>query len=131
MTDQIEVPEEIKIFLVEAYENLDQIEQDFVSLEQGDGGDQELLNGIFRSVHTIKGNSGFLALSNLEQLCHRAETVLDRLRNGEIQVSQDLATTMLSFVDLTRTMLGDIEATGSEGDADITGMLGELDNFLP
>ncbi|MCB0331150.1 MAG: hypothetical protein KDD70_15885, partial [Bdellovibrionales bacterium] len=59
------------------------------------------------------------------------ETVLDRLRNGEIQVSQDLATTMLSFVDLTRTMLGDIEATGSEGDADITGMLGELDNFLP
>ncbi|MCB0333119.1 MAG: Hpt domain-containing protein, partial [Bdellovibrionales bacterium] len=60
-----EIPEEVKIFLVEAYENLDQVEQDLVDLEKAPT-DGELINSVFRAIHTIKGNSGFLAFNKLE-----------------------------------------------------------------
>jgi two-component system chemotaxis sensor kinase CheA len=128
MSDAMEVPEEVKIFLVEAYENLDQVEQDLVSLEQ-DSSDPELLNSVFRSVHTIKGNSGFLAFQKLEKICHTAEAVLDRLRNGALTFTPELATALLSFVDIARSILESLEQSGVEGDAEIADIVSELEKF--
>ena len=124
-----EVPEEVKMFLVEAYENLDQVEMDMVELEKNPS-DNDLLNSIFRCIHTIKGNSGFLAFPKLEEVCHVGETVLDKLRSGELQLSSDLTTSLLNFVDLTRQILNVIESSGAEGEPEIADMKAELSKFL-
>ena len=80
----------VQEFLVESHENLDQLDRDFVALEQ-EPGSRELLSSIFRTIHTIKGTSGFLALHRLESLTHVGENVLSRLREaGEAEVARDL-----------------------------------------
>ncbi len=68
-------------FLVESHENLDQLDSDLVALE-GSPGSRELLSSVFRTIHTIKGTSGFLAFSRLESLTHVGESLLVELRDG-------------------------------------------------
>lgn len=124
-----ELAEEVKIFLVEAYENLDSVEQDLVNLEQSPD-DLEVINSVFRSIHTIKGNSGFLAFQTLEKLCHRGETLLDKLRNQQMAYNSDIATVLLELVDDTRDILTKVEETGEEGENDIAGTLGRIDGLI-
>ena len=59
----------VKEFLVESYENLDCLDQGLITLEK-DPTDQETLASIFRTIHTIKGTSGFLAFNKLGALTH-------------------------------------------------------------
>ena len=73
----------IKEFLVESYDSLDQLDSDFVALED-DPQDRERLASIFRTVHTIKGTSGFLGLSKLERIAHVGENLLVPLRDGAL-----------------------------------------------
>ena len=56
-------------FLAESVEGLDQFDQDMVDLEQNPGC-SDLISSVFRTIHTIKGTSGFLALSQLESVTH-------------------------------------------------------------
>lgn len=109
----VELAEEVKIFLVEAHENLDTAESDLVKLESSPK-DNELINSVFRAVHTIKGNAGFLAFQDLEAVCHTTETALDSLRKGESEFTPQLASELLENVDVIRKKLQVIESTGSE-----------------
>jgi two-component system chemotaxis sensor kinase CheA len=102
--------EETNIFLFEAYENLDQVEQDLLLLEK-DNSNKELLNRVFRAIHTIKSNSGFFAYHKLEKLCHAGENILDDLRAGRLMLNADLTTLLLSMVDAVRAHLQTIETT--------------------
>ncbi|WP_033368083.1 Hpt domain-containing protein, partial [Dactylosporangium aurantiacum] len=65
----------------ESHENLDQLDRDLVALEAAPGS-RELLSSIFRTIHTIKGTSGFLAFNRLEKVTHVGESLLSRLRDG-------------------------------------------------
>ena len=114
MSDQAEIPEEVKIFLVESYENLERMEQDLIALERAPN-DKETLNRVFRVVHTVKGNSGFLGFKQLETVCHRGEAVLDALRAGRIALTPDLTSTLLELIDHLRQSFGEIEQLGTEG----------------
>jgi len=108
----------VQEFLVESHENLDQLDRDLVDLEQQPGS-RELLSSIFRTIHTIKGTSGFLAFSRLEALTHVGENLLSRLRDGELTMNLERATALLSMVDTVRALLSVVEQTGSDGpDAD-------------
>ncbi len=129
MTEGSEIAEEVKIFLLEAYEALDVVETGLVDLEKNPG-DEELVNGLFRSIHTIKGNAGFLAFPKLETLCHSAETILDKLRSGEKAFNTDIANDLLSAVDLVRNILSNIESTAREGDFDVSQISGRLEAHL-
>ncbi len=124
-----EIPEEVKIFLVEAYENLDQVEQDLVDLEKAPS-DSELINSVFRAIHTIKGNSGFLAFNKLEELCHKGETLLDQLRNGTKQFSPQITNVLLAMIDAIRTILESVEGTGQEGDSDTSEVVTNLSALI-
>lgn len=124
----MELPEEIKIFLLESYESLDKVEQDLVSLEK-EPRNQTLLHGVFRAIHTIKGNAGFLGFSSLEQVCHSGESILDSLRAGKIQLSPDLSTALLSLVDFIRDELGEIERSGEDPKSDAGALLQVLAKF--
>src|SRR4051794_41434589 len=83
-----EIDDIIQEFLVESHENLDQLDRDLVALEQQPDS-RDLVSRIFRTIHTIKGTSGFLAFSNLEAVTHAGESLLSRLRDGTQPVTAD------------------------------------------
>ncbi|MBI1356329.1 MAG: histidine kinase [Acidobacteria bacterium] len=112
MDEQQEIVTE---FLIESAENLNQLDQDFVELEQSPD-DRELLSSIFRTIHTIKGTCGFLGFHTLEAVTHRAENLLSQLREGERRLTPELTTLLLETVDVVKGILGSIEKTGGEGD---------------
>ena len=123
------IDEVIKEFLVESYESLDQLDSDLVALEDAPE-DRDRLASIFRTVHTIKGTSGFLALPKLERVAHVGENLLVPLRDGELQLNADIASGLLSMVDAIREILGMIEEHGSEGDSDFEPLVARLQTLL-
>jgi chemotaxis protein histidine kinase CheA len=104
-----------KEFLIESYENLDRLDQDLVVLEK-EPGSHETLASIFRTIHTIKGTSGFLAFNRLEALTHAGESLLARLRDGMLALTPEITSALLAMVDAVRQMLKSIEETGKEGE---------------
>ena len=120
-----EFDEIVREFLVESYENLDQLDRDLVALEQEPDA-HPLLQSIFRTIHTIKGTSGFLAFGKLEVLTHAGEGLLARLRDGGLRLTQERTTGLLELVDAVRGILASIETTGTEDDRDYTDLVSRL-----
>ena len=120
-----EFDEIVREFLVESYENLDQLDRDLVALEQEPDA-HPLLQSIFRTIHTIKGTSGFLAFGKLEILTHAGEGLLSRLRDGGLGLTRERTTGLLHLVDAVRAILASIEATGHEDDRDYADLVAEL-----
>jgi two-component system chemotaxis sensor kinase CheA len=115
----------VQEFLVESHENLDQLDHDLIELEQ-DPTSRDLLGSVFRTIHTIKGTSGFLAYGKLEAVTHVGENLLSRLRDGELALTPELTSALLEMVDAVRGLLSTIEATGGEGEPDHSGLLEKL-----
>lgn len=128
MDDDAEI---IAEFLVESHENLDQLDRDLVELEQQPDS-RERLSSIFRTIHTIKGTSGFLAFNRLEQLTHVGETLLSRLRDGEAVMTPAIAEALLSMVDTVRALLDAIERTSSDKDpaVDVAPVVAVIEGLL-
>ncbi len=103
-----------KEFLAESLEGLDRMDRCLTDLEHKPN-DKELLAEIFRSVHTIKGTTGFLGFARLEKLAHAGETLLGSLRDGKLTVSTRLVGGLLELMDGLRVILHLIEQTGEEG----------------
>ncbi len=124
--DSVELdPDLLREFLVESYENLEQLDRDMVALEQAPG-DRSLLASIFRTIHTIKGTCGFLGLQKLEKLAHAGENVLGRLRDGELALEHAMMDVLLETVDRVRELLRSVETTRSEGAGDYTELCARL-----
>jgi two-component system chemotaxis sensor kinase CheA len=104
----------IREFLIESNENLARLDQEMVELEKRPQ-DPQLLAGIFRTIHTIKGTCGFLGFASLEAVTHLAENILSQLRDGKRDLTPELVTLILETVDVVKTVLVTIEATGREG----------------
>jgi two-component system, chemotaxis family, sensor kinase CheA len=119
----------VREFLVESYENLEQLDRDLVLLEQ-DRSSQSTLGSIFRTIHTIKGTCGFLGFWKLESVAHVGENLLSKLRDGELHLRPDITTALLALVDAVREILGNIESVGAEGEADYTELIQTLIRFL-
>lgn len=100
-------------FLVEAQEMIEGLDQQFVKLE-ADPTDAGLVNEIFRSMHSMKGSAGFLGFNHLVEVAHRAESVLNKVRQGEMQVSRDIITVILEAVDVVKSLVADIRETGTD-----------------
>ena len=109
----------VEEFLVESHENLDQLDSDLVALEQ-EPNSRERLSSIFRTIHTIKGTSGFLAFNKLEEVTHVGENMLSRLRDGELALTPHRTNVLLQMVDTVRALLTSIEANGGEGTVDVS-----------
>ncbi len=119
----------VREFLVESHENLDRLDHDLIVLEQ-DPKNQETLASIFRTIHTIKGTSGFLAFNKLEAVTHVGESLLARLRDGLVTLTPEITTALLAMVDAVRQMLGSIERTGGEGQRDDDALIAQLTGLL-
>jgi two-component system chemotaxis sensor kinase CheA len=104
----------VKDFLIESGENLDRLDQELVRLET-DPKSKDLLASIFRTIHTIKGSCGFLGFARLEKVAHVGENLLSRLRDGDLELTEDMTSGLLEMVDAVRHMLADIQATSEDG----------------
>ena len=107
-----EMQEIIDEFIVESSELMDNVIQDIVTIEQSQ--DEEMINGIFRAVHTIKGTSSFLGFNTLSELAHKAEDVLGLVRKGEMKIDQEVADILLEAFDLIKMIIDDIRSHGTE-----------------
>ena len=104
-------PALLQEFLAECEELLENTDQDLVELEAVPE-DAELLNRIFRAMHTIKGTSSFLGFEPIVRLSHRAEDVLSSLRRHEIQLTPKIMNALLAACDQLSRMLADIRRGG-------------------
>jgi two-component system, chemotaxis family, sensor kinase CheA len=107
----IQDPALLQEFLIESEELLQGVDQDLISLESSPS-DQEVLNRVFRAMHTIKGTAGFLGLEPVVRVGHRAEDVLSNLRRGQIQLTARIMDALLAARDQLGKMLGDIRSGG-------------------
>lgn len=116
-------------FVVESQEGLANIEQQLLAIETaGSAQDVELVNAVFRTMHTIKGSAGFLGLDRIGALAHGLEEVLDNMRNREIATSTELVSTILRASDC---MKGLLEAIDTSNEADISEYVEQLQQYLP
>src|SRR5579884_4098924 len=113
----IEDKEILREFLIESNENLTRLDQEFVELEKRPK-DSALLASIFRTIHTIKGTCGFLGLPRLGKITHVLENILSELRNGQRDLTPEVASISLEAVDAIRALLTAVETTGGEGTVD-------------
>jgi len=123
---QMEGMEEVlREFLVESYENLDQLDLELVELEKCPSS-RDILSSIFRTIHTIKGTSGFLGFGELERVTHAGENLLSLLRDGKLSLTPQIASALLATGDAVRRILGSVESTGQEGDSDFSELVATL-----
>ncbi len=110
MTDFDEL---LPAFVEESQQHLQVIEPDLLTLESsGENVDPEMVNRIFRSIHSIKGASGFFGFQNIGRLSHVMENALSLLRDGSIPLTLPFVDALLLGVDALKSMLEDI--AGSE-----------------
>ena len=124
MTIDFEDQELLDGFLTETTELLEKLDDDLVALEKSPS-DTELLNRIFRSIHTVKGASSFLGFELLVKVTHKTEDVLNRLRKGELIVTPEIMDVVLEAVDLVKILVNDIKA-GDIQEREVDGTLGKL-----
>ncbi len=96
-------------FVAESREHLADIESRFLELEgQGDAVDPELVNLVFRAVHSVKGGAGFLGFENIQRLAHVMENLLDRIRQGQVGVDHAKVDALLRGADHLKALIDDI-----------------------
>lgn len=115
MDDLQEIKED---FLVEAFEMIEQLDQDLVELESNPE-DLDLLNRIFRVAHTIKGSSSFLNFDILTRLTHNMEDVLNKARRDELKITPDVMDVVLHSIDLMKALLVAIRDNGTDANSGI------------
>jgi two-component system chemotaxis sensor kinase CheA len=125
MSDLDDLEDVIKDFLVESYEGLDQLDRDLVVLEE-DPTSRATLASVFRTIHTVKGTCGFLGYGKLESVAHVGESLLSRLRDGELTLTPDITSALLAMVDAIREMLASIERDRNEGGGDYSNLIEAL-----
>jgi len=115
-------------FLEEAGELFDQLNDQFVELEQNPD-DGDLINAIFRAYHTIKGGAGFMKLTPMVEVCHRAEDAINQIRQQEGQVNAELIDVMFQVLDELDDMFSCVRAGDELPDANAD-LLQKLDQLL-
>ena len=121
-----EFQEILQDFLVESFELVEQLDADLVELENTPE-DLELLNGIFRVAHTVKGASSFLNFDVLTHLTHHMEDVLNKARHGELVITPDIMDVVLESIDLMKSLLNTIRDTSADAGIDVSACVARLD----
>jgi two-component system, chemotaxis family, sensor kinase CheA len=121
-----EFQEILQDFLVESFELVEKLDEDLVELEHTPE-DPDLLNGIFRVAHTIKGASSFLNFDILTHLTHHMEDVLNKARHGELVITPDIMDVVLESIDLMKSLLNTIRDTSSDAGIDVSACVARLD----
>ncbi len=91
-------------FIEEALELLNQLETDLLQLEE-DTGNADIIDGIFRLMHNLKGNAGMFGFERIQDLTHEFESLYDKIRNGKLQITGEIIGVTLRGKDAIHAML--------------------------
>ena len=131
MTEDNNIPDLSELygeFVSENKEILERLARELVSLESSPE-DQEIINSLFRSAHTLKGNAGFLGLTPLGNIAHKIENVLDDLREGTLSFFPEINDVFFAALDVSTLLLEDFIA-GKTEERDISGLLSDIEDLL-
>lgn len=120
-----EMQEILSDFLAESSEMLEALDQHFVKLET-EPTNADLLNEIFRCMHSMKGSAGFLGFTHLVEVAHQGESLLNKLRQGEMSVSPFIIDIILEAVDAVKLLHADIRETGEDTHVETTLIVNKL-----
>jgi two-component system chemotaxis sensor kinase CheA len=112
-------------FLLEAGEIFDQLDLDFVQLEQTPE-DKKLIGNIFRAMHTLKGSSGFFAFHRLEKVAHAGESLLSKLRDGVFTLNEEMTDVLLETSDRLRAIVDGVQKKRQEPEGDDSALIQNL-----
>src|SRR5207344_457287 len=118
----------LREFVTETNESLDVVDVELVRFEQ-DPNNAQILNNIFRLVHTIKGTCGFLNLPRLEALAHAAETLMGKFRDG-LPATKDAVTLVLATIDRIKEILDSLERDQREPDGADEDLIADLQRMV-
>lgn len=119
----------LQIFFEESYEGLDIMESGLLNIDFG-ALDSESINAIFRAAHSIKGGAGTFGLMEVADFTHLMETLLDQLRSGQRQISQDDVDVLLESVDCLRSMLDECKEKAPHDQERIAGLKARFNVLL-
>ncbi len=108
-----EMRELLESFLVETNEILENLDQQLMDLESNPE-DEDLLNSIFRSFHTVKGTSSFMGFEQITSITHKAEDVLNKLRRFELEATSHIVDVLLEAYDWMKTLVKKVEDNDPE-----------------
>ena len=116
--------EELEVFLQEADEQLQLLDEDFIALEK-EGSNGEILQEIFRAAHTIKGSSAMLGYQRMSSVSHAMETLLDKLRNGSLSATVGVINVLLCGLDALKSLKREL-VSGESCTIDLDSVVAEL-----
>jgi len=119
----------VQEFLVESFDNLSNISEDLTKYEKNPS-DNELLNSIYRKIHTLKGSASFLGFVQLQEITHSVESILDYIRDGALSINSEFIDLFLESFDFCLLILKEVEANGSEGNHKNTELANKLNKVL-
>ncbi|MDY6931078.1 MAG: chemotaxis protein CheA [Halobacteriota archaeon] len=111
-------------YVNESREHLEIMNKSLLDLED-DPHNMDLLNNVFRSAHTLKGSSSTMGYTNVAELTHKMENVLDIMRNGELEATSEILDILFECFDILDMLIGEIEE-GIESDVDVTELIEKL-----
>lgn len=120
-------PEDLEVFLQEAQEQLELLDEEIVRLEREED-TAPLLQEIFRAAHTLKGSAGMIGHHLMANLAHSMENLLDELRQGATVVSTNIVDALLVGLDLLRAMKDDL-SNSTDSQIDISEAVSVLDSL--
>ena len=115
-------------FTLEAREILDQLDSDFVLLEASPT-DKKLIGNIFRGLHTLKGSSGFFSFKRLEKISHAGESLLGKIRDGQLSLDLNKSNVLLQMIDVLRIIIEGIEQNKNEPIGDDSLLISSIGNL--
>ena len=124
----IDLSQFYQVFFEEAGENLDNMEQLLLNVNVEEADDEEL-NAIFRCAHSIKGGAATFGFSDVAELTHQMETLLDKLRRHELQPNAAMVDVLLQSGDALRAQLGRHQGSGADP-FDTTDLLVSIKSFV-
>ncbi len=121
--------EHLSDFLEEAREIIESLNTSLLALEKEEN-TQELVDDIFRYFHNLKGNSGIIGYKELNAVTHAAETLLNKVRNGELKVTNSLIDALLAAVDVMSELVDEVnDENGTVKTKDISNILARLEKI--
>lgn len=123
-----EMQEIVDEFITEGRENLAELERVFVDLEK-DPGNLELINTVFRAVHSLKGAADFLGFPRIVAVAHKSESLLNLLRKEALNLTAEIMDIIFAAVDMLKVLLGEI-VSGTEDGGEIETLLTRIDEIL-
>jgi two-component system chemotaxis sensor kinase CheA len=122
-------PEEMKLFLEEAEEHFQTLEEDLVRLEKEEEFNEEMMQEIFRASHTLKGSSATIGHNRMAQLTHSMENVLDKMRKRQLSVTREVVDVLFECLDCLRVLRDEI-IDDEESDLELTGIIAKLSSII-